>query len=457
MSNDADALQRYVLDYEICAAAPVYRSYNPTARNSSRKAIEDALKRMDADYESIYEFSQKITTVERALRRRRTTLRNFLQPVAALPMEILQRIFRYAVQRKEDTYCKYLPSPITLSQVCSAWRHAAQSYPRIWTIVQMELCGHCSYAPYARYSRGLPLEIHERRRRDMHERMVGLKSADVRDRITALSLPLEREDDMDAAFCGDFWEMRGVSRESIERLTLFAPYTVDDPSAYGDALTKLSSLRHLFLENIFIPLSTTQLETLVTLTLYGVDVSCREFMDFIDACENIQELALDDVTLDEVMPGLQYFTLSFRCWWDKNDDIINDNWDISDVTSVGNLKPPVHLGMVKNFIVDTPTIKAITLEGGMKTLSYALKRLWPHSSPMELDNLPSLTDLAISVPRDRKQHLEGIVDIQLLIKARLEGRQAESRPLQKLTVPRFMFDDDVDWVRSRVRELELTD
>ncbi|KAF8333967.1 uncharacterized protein EI90DRAFT_3121342 [Cantharellus anzutake] len=492
MSNDADTLQRYV-DCEIIAAEPVYRTYNPTARNLSRRAIKDALERIDADCKSVHEFIQKVSTIEHTLRCRRATLHNFLQPVAAIPMEVLQRIFLYAVRQKKghhyggclpspttNHYGGCLPSPITLSRVCSTWRHAAQSYPQLWTLVRLEpFCP--SYAPYVRHSQGLSLEIHEQEGGYMDGRKGALRSAGVRGQITAVSLLVGQH--RRRPLSDDFWEENGMSNESIERLTLVAPLHVIDPHDYGIILTRLPSLRHLFLQKFFIPLP-TQLAKLVTLTLFHVDVDGLEFIDFINACSNIQELTLDEVSinwrhnftnqqltslhtlsvrypLDTAspfdcyrMPNLQYFTLSFPHTWNRNRDIMNDNLSFYEVLDNHHYLP--NLRTVKDFIINTPTIKVITLEGAMKPLFYALKRLWPHSS-LERDNLPGLTHLTISVPRYLERPPEHTVGIRLLIKARLEGRQAKSRPLQRLTVPRFMFEDDLNWVRSQVRELELTD
>ncbi|KAF8326551.1 uncharacterized protein EI90DRAFT_1907170 [Cantharellus anzutake] len=182
---------------------------------------------MDTDYESIYALAQQIGTIERSLR---AIFQNFLQPVAALPMEVLQQIFLYAIQPGEylgHINHEYLPSSITLSQVCSAWRQAAQSYPLIWTVVRLEPCSHASYAPYARYSKGLPLEVHGRKLVNVN--ITGLESADTQSRITTLYLPVDLEDRLKASSSdgATFWEERGVlDWRSIERLTLLAPGSV---------------------------------------------------------------------------------------------------------------------------------------------------------------------------------------------------------------------------------------
>ncbi|KAF8329715.1 uncharacterized protein EI90DRAFT_3061654, partial [Cantharellus anzutake] len=403
---------------------------------------------MDADYESIHAPSQKLSTIEHTLRRRRARLHNFLQPVAALPMEVLQRIFLDAVQPREYFEFKYLPSPVTLSEVCSTWRHAAQSYPPIWTVIRLEPCEHRSYAPYARCSGSLSLELHQRKQSYNRPRIAGLEGADVQDRITALSLPLDRSDEWHAPF-GDFWKSKRVpNHESIERLALHANYDVEY-SGYSYPLAFFPSLRHLSLENIFVQvqLSTTQLENLVTLVVCCVQIDSSEFTEFVKACVNIQELTLDQVhinrdeddgivsipslhTLSLIYPNagffacyrvprLQYFTLQ------------------DDIRSY----PSEYLCMVENFISDTLTIKVATLEIGPQPLSRILKRLWPHPSHLEHENIHYLTDLTVS------GHPEWpLEDIKLLIKARLEGHQAELRPIQRLSVPRFMFEDDVDWV-----------
>ncbi|KAF8335300.1 uncharacterized protein EI90DRAFT_3120283 [Cantharellus anzutake] len=160
---------------------------------SGFRDMTDTLECMDADYKSIDALSQKLSTIKHTLRRWRTRLRNFLQPMAALPMEVLQRIFLYAVQPREYDYnFKYLPSPITLSEVSSTWRHAAQSYPPIWTVVQLEPCDHRSYAPYARYSGSLSLELHQWKQAYECPRIARLEDADVQGQITTLSLPLDR-------------------------------------------------------------------------------------------------------------------------------------------------------------------------------------------------------------------------------------------------------------------------
>ncbi|KAF8313323.1 uncharacterized protein EI90DRAFT_3022687 [Cantharellus anzutake] len=90
---------------------------------------------------------------------------NMLQKWAAIPMEVLQRIFLYAIKR---------------------------------TLM--------SYAPHIHYSKGLPLEVHEGTHHPMHRGIVGLESPDVQSRITALSLVLERLHGV----VGDFWEDKVV-------------------------------------------------------------------------------------------------------------------------------------------------------------------------------------------------------------------------------------------------------
>ncbi|KAF8329713.1 uncharacterized protein EI90DRAFT_1337524 [Cantharellus anzutake] len=368
MSNDANSLHQYVLGYDITTFAPVHLTYNTATRHSSRRTIEDTLEHMDADYESIYELSQKLSTIEHTLRRRRAILHNFLQPVAALPMEVLQRIFLYAVRPREHfDDLEYFLSPITLSEVCSTWRHTAQSYPPIWTVVQLEPCEQRSYAPYARYSGSLSLELHQQKHNYGLPRIAGLEGADVRDRITTLSLPLDSSDDWWTKFGRYFWKYKGVpNHKSIERLALLANNDVED-SAYSYPLTFLPSLRHLFLETMFVPLSTTQLANLVTLVVRCVKIDSSTFTGFIGACDSIQELTLDLVNIkcdedDDIVsipslhtlsvvrpiagffagyrtPQLQYFTL-------------RDNLEFPQ---------PAYLHTVEDFIADTPTIKNMTI------------------------------------------------------------------------------------------------
>ncbi|KAF8329722.1 uncharacterized protein EI90DRAFT_3061699 [Cantharellus anzutake] len=140
------------------------------------------------------------------------------------------------------------------------------------------------------------------------------------------------------------------------------------------------------------------------------------------------------------MPQLQYFTLSMPSILGDHHDAIED-----------------HLYTVQDFMMDTPTISAVTLKSGIRILSYALKILWTPSPYLGPETLPGVTDLTISVWKDLVWSPGDITQIQCLINARLEGPRAKLRPLQRLSVPRFIFEDDADWIRGEVPELELTD
>ncbi|KAF8329969.1 uncharacterized protein EI90DRAFT_3016928 [Cantharellus anzutake] len=228
------------------------------------------------------EFIQKLTTIEHALQYQHATLGNFLQPVATIPVEVLQRISLYAIQDKKDfdENSQHFSSPIALSQVSSTWRHAAQSCP-----------GIC--APHIHYSKGLPLEVCEGTHHLMHRGIVGLESPDVQSRITALSLVLERLHGV----VGDFWEDKGVLHGSIERLTLWVPYSAEHDYAYQEVLSHLPLLHHLTISGGFIPLSTTPSANLSTLALINLFVGRQEFTWLLGVCKNLQELTLDRVTI----------------------------------------------------------------------------------------------------------------------------------------------------------------
>ncbi|KAL5520308.1 hypothetical protein ACEPAG_9522 [Sanghuangporus baumii] len=66
-----------------------------------------------------------------------------------LPSEIMMRIFEFAVDSDSDPWGFVIPSrvtaPLTLTWVCSSWRRAATSYPKLWTSIS--LVSHGSSSP----------------------------------------------------------------------------------------------------------------------------------------------------------------------------------------------------------------------------------------------------------------------------------------------------------------------
>jgi len=61
------------------------------------------------------------------------------------------------------------------------------------------------------------------------------------------------------------------------------------------------------------------------------------------------------------------------------------------------------------------------------------------------------------IPNDGQTEEARVAYCRMLVKAYVEERQSESRPLQRLTAPRFLLKDDIGWMRGQVGKLELVD
>ncbi|KAG5650843.1 hypothetical protein H0H81_010854 [Sphagnurus paluster] len=67
-----------------------------------------------------------------------------MSPIHRLPSEILVQIFDFAVEEDVETLSPHRcgSSPLGLSQVCSAWRHAALSHSRLWNQLSVDVSAH---------------------------------------------------------------------------------------------------------------------------------------------------------------------------------------------------------------------------------------------------------------------------------------------------------------------------
>lgn len=291
MSDDAETLRRLVLVPNTDNISPIYLAYDASTRSSHQGAIESALERVDNDLKAFSAYAWDINDIEHTLRRRRAKLHNCLQPAAALPVEVVQRILLRAVEPYEHPLYYVSQSPITFSQVCSVWRRAAQSYPLIWTVIRVKNGGRGHYEQHALYSRGLPLELQE-----LKPRPTELKSKDDQKRIialhTELSGPELHEFGMEYP---KFWRDKGVMDcPSIQRLCLFNDG--QDIDINFDFLHQFPSLCHLSLCRIFFQ-RTPQLAGIKSLKLRDVNILDTQFFDLMDACNNLEELALSFVLI----------------------------------------------------------------------------------------------------------------------------------------------------------------
>ncbi|KAF8901309.1 hypothetical protein CPB85DRAFT_1256391 [Mucidula mucida] len=143
------ALTSYTLPFEEDFARGFY---NPSSTEKS--SIESSLSDSSAELAMLTEEIQRAEVFLRALKIHHAHLERYIHrttrfiqfsPIRQLPTEILGIIFASACSScQEDEY----KTPLSISLVCSKWRHIAMSTPTLWTNIYV--------APYSS-ARGLPV------------------------------------------------------------------------------------------------------------------------------------------------------------------------------------------------------------------------------------------------------------------------------------------------------------
>ncbi|KAF8329708.1 uncharacterized protein EI90DRAFT_3152948 [Cantharellus anzutake] len=184
VSADVETLGDYVRATTAAEITPLYCLHGPPVRRSHRASVMEALGKVDVDYDEILKQLGELKAIEAKFRVWCARLRTSLQPVAAVPTEVLQRIFYFSVRRANFSQ-RTCADALVLSQVCSTWRHAAHSVASIWAIIP----GHCGVLdpqnPYILYSRDKPLHL------DLYPREWEDKKTPMQhERIRSLHLPI---------------------------------------------------------------------------------------------------------------------------------------------------------------------------------------------------------------------------------------------------------------------------
>ncbi|KAF8907588.1 hypothetical protein CPB85DRAFT_830139 [Mucidula mucida] len=143
------ALTSYTLPFEEDFARGFY---NPSSTEKS--SIESSLSDASADLATLAGEIQRVELLLSALKTHHARLERYIHrttrfiqfsPIRQLPTEILGIIFASACSScQEDEY----KTPLSISLVCSKWRHIAMSTPTLWTNIYV--------APYSS-ARGLPV------------------------------------------------------------------------------------------------------------------------------------------------------------------------------------------------------------------------------------------------------------------------------------------------------------
>ena len=103
-----------------------------------RQLSEDALALLAAVEDELSRLTEKRDALQNAIR----CYAIALAPIRLLPIDILQHIFLFTLPNDRNPVMSPEESPLLVSQVCSTWRQAALSAPRLWSRLHIPLVGH---------------------------------------------------------------------------------------------------------------------------------------------------------------------------------------------------------------------------------------------------------------------------------------------------------------------------
>ncbi|KIJ94521.1 hypothetical protein K443DRAFT_356786 [Laccaria amethystina LaAM-08-1] len=74
--------------------------------------------------------------------------RALITPIRRLPLDILQEIFTHCLPTEGNPIMSADETPLLLTRICSLWRNAAFSAPRLWSQIHIPVPNsHCKYFP----------------------------------------------------------------------------------------------------------------------------------------------------------------------------------------------------------------------------------------------------------------------------------------------------------------------
>jgi hypothetical protein len=102
-----------------------------------RRLSKDALAQLAAVEDEFSALEQKRKALQTSIRRYAIAL----APIRLLPTDVLQYIFLSTLPDDRNPVMSPKESPLLISQVCSTWRQAALTAPRLWSRLHIPLVG----------------------------------------------------------------------------------------------------------------------------------------------------------------------------------------------------------------------------------------------------------------------------------------------------------------------------
>ncbi|KAF8599373.1 hypothetical protein BDV93DRAFT_526163 [Ceratobasidium sp. AG-I] len=287
------------------------------ARPDVRAAIDDEALSLALHESSIISTRRKLLQLR--------NLSRSASPIAALPAEVLSRIFVFTIElcRAGDAA---LPCPAlwvrqvnTISSVCSHWRSTALSTRRLWTCIDFKQLDHTKHLDlWLDRARSYPLNIAQVTRSEHDEDgdsrfcLALPRMGCVRSMVLSSKIEL-----MEQWILG--WCTNGAPRV-LTTLALSVPWEdveVEFPpqgeNVDRQRLTELlDSLDTLYLSGIQVNWYSMICRNLVTLSLHGLVISAEAFRHVLMANPNLQRIELMQLGVTNAPTSLALPTIQLR-------------------------------------------------------------------------------------------------------------------------------------------------
>lgn len=146
---------------------PPILSYDPTQKSFRAAYLRSELDVLSATRDEVLGLQDKLRQIDQHLFQRQASIKFALSPLSAVPVEILQYIFRLYLPHEgdgsidgtdEEFVRERLASSITLSHVCSSWRVVSLAMPALWNKICIDQ-NQTALSALARRSKNLPIDL----------------------------------------------------------------------------------------------------------------------------------------------------------------------------------------------------------------------------------------------------------------------------------------------------------
>lgn len=123
------------MDHVVASLLQTNDAPSPSDTARTRRLLEDASTLLAAVEDELSALSQKRKALLALIRDYETAI----APIRFLPTDILQHIFLLTLPDDRNPAMSVGESPLLVSQVCSTWRQAAHTAPRLWSRLHIPL------------------------------------------------------------------------------------------------------------------------------------------------------------------------------------------------------------------------------------------------------------------------------------------------------------------------------